>query len=164
LTQFQDQNNNLQFEKFYLSDIVQEAVEKVKSQAQKKNISISLDTPKIYLVGDRRSLTELFIILLDNAIKYSSNKKVISISVKKIDSKIQISVKDNGIGIEKKDIPYIFDRFYRADKSRTKQKAKGYGLGLSIAKRIVTLHNGSITVESKIGKGSIFAVTLPKIK
>jgi two-component system sensor histidine kinase CiaH len=162
LTQYQDNNVGFQLEKFYLLDVIQEAVEKVKSLAKKKNISISLDIPKIHLIGEKRSLTELFIILLDNAIKYSSNKKIVSLSVRKIDSKIQIFVKDNGIGIERKDIPHIFDRFYRADKSRTKQKILGYGLGLSIAKRIATLHNGSIVVESEVGKGSVFIVTLPK--
>lgn len=164
LTQYQDQNNSLQFERFYLADILKEAVEKVGSLAKKKEISILLNVPKIYLAGDRRSMTELFIILLDNAIKYSPNKRAVSVSVKKPDSKIQVIVKDNGMGIKKEDIPYIFDRFYRADKSRTKQKANGYGLGLSIAKRIVALHNGSITVESEIGKGSTLIVTLPKGK
>ena len=85
LTQYQDQdNNNLQFERFYLSDIIQEAVEKVKAQAKKKNILITLDVPKIQIMGDRRSLTELFIILLDNAIKYSPNKKAVMVSAKKI--------------------------------------------------------------------------------
>jgi len=164
LTQYQDQNNNFQSEKLSLLEIIQEAVEKVKSQAKKKGIVIKLDIPKTQVMGDRRSLTELFIILVDNAIKYSPNKKSVSVSVRKPDSKVQILVKDNGIGIDKKDIPYIFDRFYRADKSRTKQKAVGYGLGLSIAKRIVTLHNGNIVVESEIGKGSVFMVTLPKAK
>jgi signal transduction histidine kinase len=164
LTQYQDQNNNLRFEKLYLSNVVQEAVGKVKFLAKKKNISISLDIPKIQMMGDRRSLTELFIILLDNAIKYSPNKKTVSVSVRKIDSRVQIFIKDSGMGIEKKDLSHIFDRFYRADKSRTKQKVLGYGLGLSIAKRIVVLHNGSITVESEIGKGSIFTVTLPRAK
>ena len=164
LTQYQDQNNNFQFENFPLLDIVEEAVEKVKSQANKKNITIKLDIPKTQVVGDRRSLTELFIILLDNAIKYSTNKKSVSVSVRKPDSKIQIVIKDNGIGIEKKDLPYIFDRFYRADKSRTKQKVIGYGLGLSIAKKIVGMHNGNIVVESEVGKGSAFIITLPKVK
>jgi len=164
LTQHQDQNNSLQFEEFSLPDIISEAVEKVKSQAKKKSIVFKLDIPKTQVTGDRRSLTELFIILLDNAIKYSSNKKVISVSVRKPDSKVQIFIKDNGIGIDKKDIPYIFDRFYRADKSRTKQKINGYGLGLSIAKRIVALHNGNIMVESEVGKGSTFIITLPRLK
>jgi signal transduction histidine kinase len=164
LTQYQDQNNTLQFEKFYLADIIKEATEKVDALAKKKGISMSLDIPKVYLIGDRRSLAELFIILLDNAIKYSPNKKVVSVSVRKTDSKVQILFKDNGIGIKKEDSPYIFDRFFRADKSRTKQKADGYGLGLSIAKRIVVMHNGNIEVESEIGKGSTFIVTLPKAK
>jgi signal transduction histidine kinase len=164
LTQYQDQNNNLQFEKAYLSDVVGEAVEKVTSLAKKKNISIKTDISKTQIMGDRRSLTELFIIIVDNAIKYSPNKTTINLSIKKIDSKVQIFIKDNGMGIEKKDIPYIFDRFYRADKSRTKQKVSGYGLGLSIAKRIAVLHNGNISVESELGNGSTFIITLPKLK
>jgi len=164
LTQYQDQNNNVQFEKFYLLDIVKEAVEKVKSQARKKGIAIKLDIAKTQIMGDRRSLVELFIILLDNAIKYSPNKTEVSVSIKKPDSKVQIFIKDMGIGIDKKDAPYIFDRFYRADKSRSKQGVTGYGLGLSIAKRIVTLHNGNILVESELGKGSVFVVTLPRVK
>jgi len=164
LTQYQDQNTNLQFEKLYLLDAVQEAVEKVRTLAKEKSISIKFDIPRMRIMGDRRSLTELFIILLDNAIKYSPSKKAVSVIAKKTDSKIQIFVRDNGIGIEKKDLSYIFDRFYRVDKSRTKQKIGGYGLGLSIAKRIAVLHNGSIAVESEVGKGSTFVVTLPKLK
>ncbi len=166
LTQYhdQDKNSNLQVEKFYLPDIIQVSVEKVKALAKKKNISITLSVPKIEINGDKRDLTELFIILLDNAIKYSPNKKAVVVGAKKIDSKVRITVKDNGIGIKKEDLPHIFDRFYRADKSRTKQEVVGYGLGLSIAKRIVTLHNGNIVVESEIGKGSTFVVTLPRVK
>ena len=164
LTQYQDQNNNLQFENLNLPEIIHEAIEKVKTQAKQKNIIIKLDLLRIKISGDRRSLTELFIILLDNAIKYSPNKKTISIFVKNPDSKVQIFIKDSGIGIDEKDLPYIFDRFYRTDKSRTKQNVLGYGLGLSIAKRIVSLHNGNIAVESEISKGTTFIVTLPTIK
>jgi signal transduction histidine kinase len=164
LTQYQDQDNNPQLEKLYLADVIQEAVEKVKTLAEKRNISVKFDISRIRMMGNRRSLTELFIILLDNAIKYSPNKRSVSVNAKRTDSKVKIFVKDEGIGIDKKDSPYIFDRFFRADKSRTKQKVVGYGLGLSIAKRIATLHNGDIAVESKLGKGSVFTVTLPKAK
>ena len=129
--------------------------------AKKKNISIAAKIPKTKIAGDKRALTELFTVLLDNAIKYSPNKKEVSITARKYDSKVQISVKDNGIGIKKEDLPHIFDRFYRADKSRTKQVVKGYGLGLSIAKRIVSTHNGTITVESEEGKGSAFIIVFP---
>jgi signal transduction histidine kinase len=161
LTQYQNKNSIFQFEKFYLSDVAQEAVAKVKSLAKKKNILISLHVPKIQIVGEKRSMTELFTILLDNAIKYSPNKKTVVVDAKKIDSKAKIFVKDNGVGIEKKDLPHIFDRFYRVDKSRTKQKVVGYGLGLSIAKRIVGLHKGTIEVESVIGKGTTFILVFP---
>ena len=113
-------------------------------------------------MGDEKSLTQLLVVLLDNAIKYTDGKSPINLTVKKDTSEINIAVKDGGVGIKKEDLPHIFDRFYRADRSRSKQRVGGYGLGLSIAKRIVTLHNGSIRVESEIGKGSIFTVTLPK--
>jgi signal transduction histidine kinase len=103
----------------------------------------------------------LFIILLDNAVKYSDEKSSIEITTKQLDNGIQISVTDHGHGIEEKDLPYIFDRFYRVDSARTKTDISGYGLGLAIAKQIAETHNGSITVKSVIKKGSIFTVTLP---
>lgn len=162
LTKYEDHNSAPQLEKVALKQALDDAVGKVNSLAKKKNISISLDIPKVFLEGEKRTLTELFVILLDNAIKYSSDKKPITVSAKTIDSKVRILVKDKGVGIDKKDIPYVFDRFYRADKSRTKQEVGGYGLGLSIAKRIVSVHNGNIEVESELKKGSTFIVTLLK--
>lgn len=162
LTQYQDQNINLQLGKVLLKDVIEEAIEKVRVLAKKRNIKITLNSPRIAVAGDRRSLVELFTILLDNAIKYSPDKRSVSVIVEKIDSKAQISIKDQGVGIDKKDIPYIFDRFYRTDKSRAKQETGGYGLGLSIAKRIVALHDGDIEVESEVGKGSVFTVSLPR--
>ena len=147
-----------------IKDAVDSAVSRIKPQASKKGIKISVSVPKLFVMADERSLTELFTILLDNAVKYSQNKKEVIVEGQSVDSKIKLSVKDNGIGIKKEDIPMIFDRFYRADKSRTKQEFKGYGLGLSIAKRIVDLHKGSIHVESQEGQGSEFIVLLPKVK
>jgi signal transduction histidine kinase len=161
---YQKQNGNFKLTKVNLQDIIKSSVEQVKSLAQRKKITIKIDAPKTFMLGDEKSLSELFIILLDNAIKYSKDKSIISINIRKEDSGINVFVKDNGIGIKKEDLPHIFDRFYRADRSRTKQKIGGYGLGLSIAKRIVTLHNGSIRVESEISKGSIFIITFPKGK
>jgi two-component system sensor histidine kinase CiaH len=161
---YQKQNGNFKIEKIILPVVIKSAVEKVKSLAEKKKIVIKVDILKVSVMGDEKSLRELFVILLDNAIKYSANKTVISLTAKKEDSLVQIAVKDNGAGIKKEDLPHIFDRFYRADRSRTKQRVGGYGLGLSIAKRIVTLHNGNIRVESEIDKGSVFVITLPKAK
>jgi signal transduction histidine kinase len=94
-------------------------------------------------------------------VKYSPQKSEIKITIEKIKKQAVIEVVDRGIGIKKKEIQHIFDRFYRADSSRCKNNADGYGLGLSIAKSIVDLHNGEIKVESKSGKGSKFRVILP---
>lgn len=164
LIMYQKQNGNFKLAKVDIADVVKTAVERVKSLAENKKITIKINTQKVLALGDTKSLKELLVILLDNAIKYTDNKAPISITVKKEESTIQIVVKDGGAGIKKEDLPYIFDRFYRADRSRTKQAVEGYGLGLSIAKRIVTLHNGSIRVESIVGKGSSFIVILPRAK
>jgi signal transduction histidine kinase len=82
--------------------------------------------------------------------------------VKKSKKWLAIKVKDTGVGISKADLPHIFERFYQADSSRTKSKTDGFGLGLSIAKKIVEFHKGNIKVESKLGKGSTFIVKLPQ--
>ena len=158
LNQYQKSNGNIVFENILLLDIVNQALEKVSVQSDKKKIQISINVPKITVLADEKSLTETFIILLDNAIKYSGQNSTIFVKAKKIDSKVEVTVEDQGIGIEKKDLPFIFDRFYRAEKSRTKNDYAGYGLGLSIAKRVVSLHNGSISVESKVNKGTKFTV------
>src|SRR5258706_260732 len=137
----------------------------ISSLARKKNINISTNISEThYIMGDEKNLVELFVILLDNAIKYSPQKKNVSIASKRIDGKVVIAVEDAGIGIKREDIPHIFDRFYRVDESRTKQKTPGYGLGLSIAKRIVDMHKGTISVESEVGHGTVFTVTFPADK
>ncbi len=112
---------------------------------------VNSDLEKSVVVGNEDALSELVGILIDNAFKYSPNGNSITIRVKNQ----QIEVSDKGIGIPKGDLPYIFDRFYRSDKSRTKD---GYGLGLSIAKQIADLHGAKIKVESKLGVGSTFKV------
>lgn len=163
IAQYQKANGNFQFEQILLSDIIKAAVQKVNAVAGKKYIVISYKVPKVKIEGNTRSLTELFTILLDNAIKYSPEKTPVKVSAAKVDSKIKIVVEDKGIGIEKEVLPHIFDRFYRADKSRTKQNVAGYGLGLSIAKRIVALHRGTISVESEVGKGTVFTLYFPSL-
>lgn len=158
---YQKQNGNFMLTKVGIHDIINASVKQVKSLADKKKISVKANITKVFIIGDEKSLIELFVILLDNAIKYSDDKSSISVSARKENSEVSVAIRDNGAGIKKEDLPHIFDRFYRADRSRTKQKIRGYGLGLSIAKRIMTLHNGSIKVESEIGKGSIFTITFP---
>jgi signal transduction histidine kinase len=158
---YQKQNNNFKISKINLQVVINASLGQVRALAEKKRLNIKTNITKTFIMGDEKSLIELFVILLDNAIKYSANKTTINVSIEKENSLVFVKVKDNGVGIRKEDLPHIFDRFYRADRSRTKQKINGYGLGLSIAKRIVTLHNGSVKVESEVGKGSIFTITFP---
>ena len=144
-----------------LTDIVKQAIKKNLSQAKLKNLKIKKNLQKIIVNGNQHGLVELVSILVNNAIKYSPQKTDVEVTLKKINKHAVIEVADKGIGIDKKDIPHIFDRFYRADSSRGKRDVDGFGLGLSIAKSIVDLHKGAIKVRSKVGIGSIFKVILP---
>lgn len=152
------QPNQVKFGKVQVLDISQMAVKKTGKLAGKKKIKINENIENLILDGDPQSLTELFVIFLDNAIKYSPEKSSINFSVIKSGGKAVVEIKDGGIGIDKKDLPLLFERFYRADEARSKD---GFGLGLSIAKDIVDKHNGSIEVKSKTGKGTVFTIKLP---
>lgn len=152
----------LDVEKIALSCIIQESIKRVRSSVKCKKITILNKTQEVELYAEKESITELLVILLDNAIKYSKEKSIITIKSKSGSRAIQILVCDEGAGIAKEDIGHIFERFYRSDDSRTKQTTTGYGLGLSIAAKIVHLHKGNISVKSKVGEGSTFTITLPR--
>lgn len=141
-----------------LNVCINEAVKKVTPLAKQKQITIKKNIEEINIKGTKDDLINLFVIILDNAIKYSTKKTSIKIYAKKTNNQIIIEIKDQGIGIEKKDLPFIFDRFFRADQSRSKEKVIGYGLGLSIAKKIILNHHGKISVTSQIDKGSVFTI------
>ena len=144
-----------------LSDVIAEAVTRVASRASDREIVVRGAARPFTLRGDRTSLIELVVILLDNALKYSPPKRPIEISLKRRGSHVAFSITDHGVGIPLADQPFIFDRFYRADSSRTKDVPGGYGLGLAIARQITEIHRGSIEVSSAPGRGSTFTVTLP---
>jgi signal transduction histidine kinase len=153
--------NGIKFEKVSLPEISEYAVKKVKKLADKKEVEINTDISNLILNGDRQALKELLVIFLDNAIKYSPEKSEVRLSTKKSGGNAIIEIKDHGIGIDEKDIPLLFERFYRADKARSKKDTDGFGLGLSIAKQIVDKHKGTIDVKSKVGSGTIFQIKLP---
>lgn len=163
LAQFQKPNGTIPFDKIDLSGVIDDAIKKVNPLAKKKSIQIKKLGNNYSVKGDKQSLTQLLVILLDNAIKYSNQKKVITVRTKSPDHSALIEITDQGIGIDKKDLDHIFDRFYRADTSRSKQKSAGYGLGLSIAKKIVDAHKGYIGVKSDRDKGTTFTIQLAKI-
>jgi len=156
------ENNHLDKSGLKIKTVVGSAIKRVRPQADKKSISVSLSKAKDYIVmGDRLSLEEAIVIILENAIKYSPPKSHVSINIKKDVLGAKIAIKDSGTGIAEADLPHIFERFYRSDTARSKNQSDGYGLGLSIAKKIIDLHCGKIIVTSKIGKGSTFTISLP---
>jgi len=129
--------------------ILNAATSRTAKAATQKQITIDNRADNLSVHGDHDGLTQLFAILLDNAIKYSPVGTNIEITSTVKGSNAHISVADHGDGIKPEDLPHIFDRLYRADRSRSKEQIDGYGLGLSIAKKIVELHKGAIDVTSK---------------
>ncbi|HUI88323.1 MAG TPA: HAMP domain-containing sensor histidine kinase [Anaerolineales bacterium] len=119
------------------------------------------DIDQIQLNGDRDRLKQVLLNLMANAIQYTPQGGDVMMGLARIGDQARIIVRDTGPGISSEDLPYIFDRFYRAEKSRTRSTSPGFGLGLSIAKWIVENHGGTINVESKEGKGTTFAIWLP---
>jgi two-component system phosphate regulon sensor histidine kinase PhoR len=141
--------------------VVEESVEACHLFAQEKSITVEIDCPED-LEGrfNPSLLVQALINLLDNAIKYSEKGSTVKMMCLKTESGVQISVNDQGTGIEKKHIPRLFERFYRVDKARSR-KMGGTGLGLAIVKHIVQIHKGDIEVNSRPGEGSVFTMTLP---
>jgi two-component system sensor histidine kinase CiaH len=161
LARSSQQIDETHWQTYKLHDILQEAVKRVQAKATAKKINLQLKPSQLTVHGDSDQLVELFVILLDNAIKYSPNKSKVILSTTQKDGTVKIKVQDEGIGINQLDLPHIFERFYRADQSRTHSSANGYGLGLSLAETIAQAHHGKITVNSTPGMGSIFSVQLP---
>ncbi|MDO8657133.1 MAG: HAMP domain-containing sensor histidine kinase [Candidatus Levybacteria bacterium] len=161
LAQTEKSINSFDFTNVSIIDVIDNAIKKLDGPIKEKQIKIEKKVEDVNIPGIQDRVKELFVLLLDNAIKYNPPKSKISIKTERDNGMIKITVKDNGIGIEEEDLPYVFDRFYRASKSRSKEQVSGYGLGLSIAKKIVILHNGTIAIESKINKGTTFVVELP---
>ena len=151
----------LKTEVFNLKPLAEKTMESLQPLAVSKQIEFEFSAPADFnVMGDPQRLSQLIYILLDNAIKYTPAGGEVKLSLSKEGQDVRIFVQDTGIGIKKEDCTRIFERFYRADKSRSRQIG-GHGLGLSIAKWIVDTHKGTIQVTSQIGKGSIFMVKLP---
>jgi two-component system, OmpR family, sensor kinase len=145
----------------YINEVLEDACALVTSRAREKNISIVRELNReIAYFGDEAFLRELFLIFLDNAIKYSPDGTQVCVALEQHDGKIQARFQDQGIGISDKHLPHIFERFYRAASSSTSESRSG-GLGLSIAQAIVHAQGGVIECASSSAAGSLFTVTLP---
>jgi signal transduction histidine kinase len=150
-------------EEVKLSEILSDAVEQIRPQAQKKSIAIQDSSSAEYFMVSGKSiqLQRAFVNLLTNAINYTPTGGTVSISTKLLDPDIVgVTIQDTGAGIEPSDLPHIFERFYRADKARTRTGG-GTGLGLAITREIIARHHGVVEVESAPGKGSTFTIRLP---
>lgn len=146
-----------------ITEVLADAASRVQAMADIKHISLIVpEKPLVTIPGDAASLTEGFVTLLDNAIKYSPEKSTVTIALSRQRHMVQVRVIDEGIGILATELPHVFDRFYRADTSRTRNETHGYGLGLAIAKNVFELHHGSISVASTPSKGTTFTVRLPR--
>ncbi len=156
---------NLNYQKIDLVQLALEVLEMLEVKALKSKIKITLTSEKArhYAKADRDRITEVITNLVTNAIRYGKKNGFVKIQIYENKQYIITQVEDNGIGIEKKHINRIFERFYRADKSRS-AKLGGTGLGLAIVKHIIDAHNQSITVSSKLNQGSTFTFTLSKTK
>lgn len=161
LVQFQSPLFSLNLESVSLNKVVLDATEKIKILAEEKKIKIVTEVKEVKIMGNFDELSRLLVILLDNAIKYSEDNQEVEIKIRKEKAFVKIQVSDHGIGISEKDLPYVFDRFYRADLARERVGGNGFGLGLAIAKKIIELHRGSIKVESLVNQGTTFTVLLP---
>ena len=155
-------SDDVAFEKVNLQDVVSEAMSSVVAVAQGKNITIEDTVPKLQTQTNQALLARIVSVLLDNAVKYSPDDTTITLSAIRSGKKALLRVTDQGIGIRDAELPLIFHRFYRADKSRSAQDAQGYGLGLAIANSIAQQIGAKITVKSQVGKGSTFTVELPQ--
>ena len=136
--------------------------DKMRAQDQEKKYELVRDYPinSVWIEIDTDKMTQVIDNILNNAIKYSPDGGKITVSMKTTDDQMILSIKDQGLGIPKQDLPKIFDRFYRVDRARSRAQG-GTGLGLAIAKEIIKQHNGFIWAKSEYGKGSTFTIVLP---
>lgn len=152
----------LDYESFDMEALVNEVFEQMELSAKNKSISFQLikEQPVYYIVNaDKFRIRQVLINLISNSVKYGKEGGTTIVKLKKENDKVIISVADNGIGIEEKHLPRIFERFYRVDKGRSRAQG-GTGLGLAIVKHIIEAHKQSISVKSELGKGTTFTFTL----
>lgn len=160
---FDNKENKVEFSNTNLLRLLNESIDYIKAEYEKEDLTIelysNLSDDSIY--ADEAHIRNIFLNILDNACKYSDKHKEIKINVSFENDEYYIKIKDNGIGIAKKNLSHIFDKFYRIS-TGDRHDVKGSGLGLFYAKRMIELHKGNITVESTLNKGSIFKIRIPK--
>jgi len=149
------------FTSITISKPIADALENLASLAARKNIAIvnEVSENSHMISGDSLSLSEVFVNIIGNSIKYSPDGTQVVVKAEEQGSNLMITIQDSGIGISQEDLPHIFDGFYRGKSGQ--QTASGHGIGLAVARQIVEAHNGTISVDSELGKGTTFTISLP---
>ncbi|MDF2484881.1 MAG: integral rane sensor signal transduction histidine kinase [Herbinix sp.] len=161
LAKLEQDNLKLDKQRMDLRAVIEQVVSTFAAESMNKKLSISVEGSPIEVLADHSRMKQVVVNLLSNAIKYSGEGCSITFRLFNHKDGAGFLINDNGIGIPKEELPYIFERFYRADKSRNRMTG-GTGIGLTIVKSIVQAHGGRVTVDSEQGKGSTFTVYLPK--
>ncbi len=159
LSEIED-HENADHERIDILRLAHDAEEILQDKADSHNVGIFVDGESVVIEGNQSYMTELLVNLIDNAVKYNNEGGSVWVNIGKSGRNALITVRDNGIGIAEKDRERVFERFYRVDKSRSKQTG-GTGLGLSIVKHIVAYHGGGISIRSQLGKGTEITVSVP---
>ena len=157
-----DQSPEIEREPVNLNELIHSASESARASSPEHQISLVLPEEELFILGDRNRIFQVVANLLENARNHTPAGSSIQVSLTESEDEIKIEVADNGPGIEKHDLERIFERFYRADSSRTRtRKSEGSGLGLSIVKAVMQAHGGDVTVDSTMGVGSTFTLHFP---
>ncbi|MDX1410530.1 MAG: ATP-binding protein [Nitrospirales bacterium] len=163
LTRFSGEHPPIDRHPVRLKPLLKEVVSELSVLAEEKGCLLTAHLQEVpQVLGDAGQLKQLAINLLDNAIRHTPQDKSVTVTIQSSEDMVVLMVQDTGSGIATEHLPHIFERFYRADSARDR-KSGGTGLGLAIAKEITLAHNGTITVQSEVGKGSVFTVNLPTI-
>ncbi|WP_422444522.1 sensor histidine kinase [Thermoanaerobacterium sp. DL9XJH110] len=161
LSNIENHKITLDVERYNLSDSLKEILKAFSLEFKNKNIEIKTDIDEnVYIDADKDKISRAVINILSNALKYTNPGGTVLVALTEKGRDVEIVVKDTGIGIDEKDLPYIFERFYRSDKSRSR-KTGGAGIGLTIAKSLIEAHKGKISVESQKDRGSKFTIVIP---
>ena len=151
---------HLEMERLDLTEVIQESAEVYEYLAQELDVTIETAAePGLFAMADRGRVRQVLANLLDNALKYSRPGGRVRVVGRLVNAQVWVTVSDEGVGIPEQDMPRIFERLYRGDKSRTH---KGFGLGLSLVRAVLKAHGGEIRVESEVGRGSAFTFSLPE--
>lgn len=160
LSKIENQSISPMLSAYRVDEQIRQAVVHLMDKWEKRGVIIDADLEEIVYLGNEKLLFHVWTNLIDNAVKFSEKGKTVKLELKKEDNEIVFKVRDNGQGISESAKNHVFDKFYQADNSRSKE---GYGIGLALVKRIVTVYGGDVLVSDNIPKGTVFTVKLPII-